>query len=128
MSTPKAITDTIAALKAERGPLAARLDAIDLAVENLGRVYGLSGRPQPMPTPKARPKATTHKVAAKDDTAAAERREALLTFIAKQEQGATISDLRKHAPRMDGKDRSNALYVLKGLGKIKRAGNAWKAA
>jgi len=131
-SAPKAITDTIAALKAERGPLAARLDAIDLAIDNLSRVFGLSGTPQPEPLRVERRK--TRRVwppkskGEREDTAAVERREALLAVIAKHETGATIADLRKHAPKITGKDRSNALFRLKALGKIKRAGNTWKAA
>lgn len=34
MNLSKAVSETIAALRAERVPLAARLDAIDLAIEN----------------------------------------------------------------------------------------------
>jgi len=39
MSVPRFVTDTIAALRAERLPMGARLDAIDLALENLRRVW-----------------------------------------------------------------------------------------
>lgn len=36
---PRFVADTIAALRAERLPMGARLDAIDLALENLRRVW-----------------------------------------------------------------------------------------
>lgn len=36
---PKSVTDTIAALRAERPVVSARLDAIDLALDNLTRVW-----------------------------------------------------------------------------------------
>lgn len=131
MSIPKAITDTIAALKTERGPLAARLDAIDLAIDNLSRVYGLDGAPQPMPLHLERRKTrrpTKATKAPESDGTVAVRCAALLTIIAKAENGATIADLRKATPKMDGKDRSNSLYTLKAKGQIRRAGNTWKAA
>ena len=128
-SAPKAITDTIAALKAERGPLASRLDAIDLAIENLSRVYGLSGIPQPAPLRIERRAVKQAKGSTKGgDSAAVERCEALLTLIRKAENGATIADLRKATPKMEGKDRSNSLHVLKAKGRIRRAGNTWVAA
>lgn len=135
MNTPKAVIDTIAALKAERGPLGARIDAIDLAIDNLSRVYGLHGTPQPLPLNVERRKTrrvwpTKEKAAdaTKVDTASAERCETLLSIIGKAQNGATIADLRKATPRMDGKDRSNSLYVLKAKGRIRRAGNTWVAA
>ncbi len=128
MSTPKAITDTIAALKSERGPLASRLDAIDLAIENLSRVYGIHGKPQPLPLHVERRKSRRVwpvKGKPENDTVAVERCDLLLAIIGKAENGATIADLRKATPKMEGKDRSNSLYTLKAKGKIRRAGNTW---
>jgi len=131
MSIPKAVTDTITALRGERTPLAARLDAIDLAIDNLSRVYGLHGTPQPLPLePRAKggPKLVRRAKAGSDDSEAAARRDVLLTAIGRSEFGLTLAELRKHTPKMDGKDRSNALQALKALGKIRRVGNTWKAA
>lgn len=125
MTAPKAIVDTLAALRSERGPLAARLDAIDLAIENLSRVYGISGTPQPLPMTRLLPKKPR---AVKEDGDAMARRETLLAVIGRADLGLTLSQLRNATPKMDGKDRSNALQSLKALGKIKRDGNAWRAA
>lgn len=114
MKTPhQAIIDTIDALRQERAPLAARLDAIDLAVENLSRVYGINGTPQALPLEE-------------DD--AITRRDSLLRLIRGAARGLTLPELRKATPAMAGKDRSNALQVLKAAKQIKRVKNAWKAA
>lgn len=40
---PKAVADTVTALRDERQTLGARLDAIDLALDNLGRVWPVNG-------------------------------------------------------------------------------------
>jgi len=117
MSTPKAIIDAITELRRERTPLAARLDAIDLAIDNLTRVYGISGIDQRLPID--RPRVVRRKEApVAEDSDASARRDALLSVIGKSDVGLTLSELRKATPKMDGKDRSNA----------QRAGNAWKAA
>lgn len=133
MNPPKAVLETIATLKAERGPLASRLDAIDLAIDNLSRVYGLHGTPQPLPLerrPTERRAGRTPKIVkgAKVTGSAIERREVVLTAIAKSEVGLTLEGLRKITPTMDSKDRSNAIQILKADGKIKRSGNTWVVA
>jgi hypothetical protein len=130
-NAPPSVVAIIAQLRAERSPLAARLDAIDLAIENLGRVYGLHGQPQAQVSerrqqPERREKAGIRLVA--EDGNAVARREQLLTVIGKSPVGLTLSDLRKQTPKMDGKDRSIALQILKAKKQIKRAGNAWIAA
>lgn len=126
MSTPKFITDTLAALRHERGPLSARLDAIDLAIDNLSRAYGLNEKPTPKVLHVERRK---YQRAAKPDApvdlGAALRRDQLLEVIGKTPAGVTLPQLRKALPKIDGKARSNALYQLKAAGKIRRAGNMW---
>lgn len=127
MSTPKSVTDVIAALRAERGPLAARLDAIDLAIDNLSRVFGINGTPQALPL-EAKPerrKKPRLKLSGGGKNDAAQRRDLLLAIIGRSDVGVTISQLRKATPKMDGKDRSNAVQQLKAAGQIKRAGNSW---
>lgn len=124
MAVPKAITETLKTLREERGPLAARLDAIDLAIDNLSRVYGINGAAQPLPFKVHRASA----VKETNGTEAATRRDLLFTVIAKSEVGLTLAELRKATPKMDGKDRSNALQILKADGKIQRKGNAWQVA
>lgn len=108
MSTPKAIIDTIAALKAERGPLAARLDAIDLAIDNLSRVYGLHGTPQPLPLERrvrerrSRPKKAEKATTAVEGvpTPASERRDIILALI---EKFRSRDDAGRH-PAADAED------------------------
>lgn len=124
MSIPKAVSETIAALRTERTPLAARLDAIDLAIENLSRVYGLHGTPQPVPLSKA-PHGRVKPETEPRNTEAQARRDIILALIGKAEYGLTAADLRKGTAKMADKDRSNALSVLRMSGKIKRAGNTW---
>lgn len=136
MSIPKSVTDTIAALKAERGPLAARLDAIDLAIDNLSRVYGLHGTPQPLPLtverrtkerrkPVTKPRAVASATPEKGNSAAAERRDLILALIEKSDVGLTLAEIRKQTAKMDDKDRGNAIQGLRMQEKIRRAGNAW---
>lgn len=62
---------------------------------------------------------------APDATEAAQRRAELLAVIRKQEHGATVADLKRLTPKMDGIARSNELQRLKAAGSIQRAGNAW---
>lgn len=130
-AAPKYVVDCIAAMREERVPLAARLDAIDLAIDNLSRVWGLHGIPQPLPMerrekpPKAAKPTKLHRVDPSDDSGAASRRDLILTTIVRSEVGMTIGELRRALPKIDGKDRSNALYKLKADGAIKRVGNAW---
>lgn len=133
MTTPKAITETIAALRAERGPLAARLDAIDLAIENLSRVYGIAGRPQALPLQERRKRPRRLTLAPDGEKAgrsaeANARRDQIVAALERAAHGLTIKELRKATPKMEDKDRSNSLSVLRVQGKIKRAGNAWVVA
>lgn len=121
MSTPKAITDAIAALKAERQPLASRLDAIDLALENLARAYGVSGDEQQLPYEPQRV------LKRRFGTGRRRWRNGLLAIIEKAEHGLTISELRKATPKLGGVDRSAELQALKSAGKIKRVKNKWQA-
>lgn len=135
MSTPKCVTDTIAALRSERVPVAARLDAIDLAIENLSRAWGIGGEVQTEIAFERRVKRPYKKRASKepqqvdvrlvDGTDAAQRRDVLLGVIAKSEVGLTAAELRKMTPKMAEKDRTNALQLLRMKGAIRRAGNAW---
>lgn len=127
MNLQKSVTNTIAAMRAERGPLAARLDAIDLAIENLSRVYGLHGSPQPAPLKAVRAvrRAPRQTRAPSDGGAASARRDEILTIIGRAAVGSTAADIRKQTPKMDSKARSNALSILKATGRIKRAGNTW---
>jgi hypothetical protein len=123
--TPKYVTDTIAALRQERVPLASRLDAIDLTIDNLSRVYGLHGTPQPLPLAERKPRLVAKGKREDASGEAVERRALLLKVIGDSQVGLTLSDLRKRTPKMDGKARSNALQILKADGAIRRAGNTW---
>lgn len=128
MSIPKSALDTIAALRQERTPLAARLDAIDLAIDNLSRVYGLHGIPQPLPLERRRKVRRQHPKRPNDSPGAEQRREQLLAVIGRVDAGVTLGVLRKQTPQMDGKERSNALQQLRTAGKIRRVGNTWTIA
>lgn len=128
MTTAKAITDVIVALRAERGPLAARLDAIDLAIDNLGRVYGMNSTPPSRPIEERRKK--LRKVQPEAPTLgrsveAIARRDLIVGLIRKSAHGLTGRELRLATPKMDEKGRSNALSILRAKGQIKRAGNVW---
>jgi hypothetical protein len=102
---PKAVLDTLAALQTERAPLAARLDAIDLAMDNLRRVYAAPA------VTEAKPHGG--------------RRKAL---ISRSSSGVTVRELRQGLPHIQGKARSNALSKLKAAGLIRRTGRIWLAA
>lgn len=127
MNTPKCVIDTIAALRAERVPVAARLDAIDLAIDNLSRAWSIGGEVQePIAFERRKqPRIVRSHNAVGDSSEAAERRKEILRLIFESEAGMTAAELRKHTPKMDVKDRSNALSVLKTKGEIRRAGNMW---
>lgn len=130
MAIPKCVTDTIALLRQERAPVAARLDAIDLAIDNLTRVWGVHGVPQALPLERRQkerrvPRRAAATKAAPGDGAALKRREILRAVIHKAPHGITLGDLRKQTAAIDGKDRSNALQQLKVAGEIVRVGNTW---
>lgn len=126
MSMNKSVTEVVAALRAERVPLAARLDAIDLAIDNLCRVFGINGAAQPLPleAPERRKKPRLVR-AAPDGGEAEARRQVLLTVLGRAPVGMTASELRKATPKMESQDRANALTVLKAKKLVKRAGNTW---
>jgi hypothetical protein len=132
MSVPKCVTDAIAMLRAERQPLAARLDAMDLAIDNLNRAWGLtasapvvSERRKVERRKPGRPKLVQPAAAEAVVTDASERRAVLLELIGKAEHGLTFSELCQRTPKMDEAGRRNALTKLREAGQIKRAGNAW---
>jgi hypothetical protein len=129
-------------MQAERAPIAARLDAIDSAIQNVSHIYGLSDDSQtasPQKTEKRKyRRAATRRVARKMTAAeksvsagaggsgdAAVRRATLFDLINKSEVGLSVGELRKATPKMHGQDRLNALQQLKASGEIRRAGNAW---
>lgn len=128
--TPKCVVDTIAALRSERVPVAARLDAIDLAIDNLSRAWSIGGEVQTPIAFERRKQPRLVKPSKADDkepdsTDAAQRRKELLRLIFESEAGMTGAEIRKHTPTMGVKDRSNALSTLKLKGEIRRAGNMW---
>lgn len=129
MSVPKHVIETLATLRSERSPLAGRLDAIDLAIENLSRVWGLGGQAQAtIPFVRHAPLEKASKPngsVASDTSEASARRSVLSDFIRRSESGMTTAELRKHTPKMDPKDRQNALTTLKAKGEIRRVGNMW---
>ncbi len=124
MKTPSYVIETINALRAERPPLGARLDAIDLALDNLVRVWPPT-LTRAAPTRKKAAPPQPIRLVAGDSSAASHRRDVLLAAIGKSDAGLTLAELRKQTPKMDGKDRSNALQQLKAAKQIRRAGNAW---
>lgn len=122
------IASVLADLRSERLAVAARLDAIDLALDNLGRVYGEPVRAvKDKPSKPSKPQAVK-RFSSVTSLDADTRRDQLLTVIKKFDVGVTMAELRKALPNMDGKARSNALQNLKTSGAIRRAGNTWKAA
>jgi hypothetical protein len=137
MAPPKCVTEALAALREARAPLAARLDAIDLAIDNVARVWGVNGAAASPAAVKARRRAGTKRQGApvKRATkaravkvaggAAAERRSTLLALIEKADVGLTHADLCTRTPKMDGVGRRNALNTLRVAGQIRRAGNTW---
>lgn len=130
---PQPVTDTIALLREERVPLAARLDAIDLAIDNLTRLYGIHGAPQPLPfRPEKSGGGGKRRIANRGrvphDNAAQQRRDRILAVLGKTEGGVTIAELRRQTPKMALKDRSNALSILKTKGEIRRSGKLWVCA
>lgn len=135
MTTPKCVIDTLAALRAERVPVAARLDAIDLAIDNLSRAWSIGGEVQTeitferrkLPRIVRRAKANDD-VQHGDESDASVRRKEILGLIFEAEAGMTAAEIRKHTPKMNVKDRSNALSTLKAKGEIRRAGNMWTIA
>ncbi len=120
---PPSVLETMAQLQAARGPLSAQLDAIDLALENLRRVWPVRAGP-----------ATASRVTRRrlrvvaPDSAAAQRRGLLLTAITDATAGLTGSQLRRQFPTISSKDQSNALQKLKAAKQIRRSGQAWVGA
>jgi hypothetical protein len=127
LRTVKGFDELTAILRQTRAGVQARLDAIDLVLENLQRlgpigvVDGALERPQ-----RGRRRRSDRSVKPRSsDSAAEERRQQLHQAIAKAPHGLTVADLRKAFPKMDGKARSNALHYLKHAGYVSRRGNSW---
>lgn len=116
MTTPGWLAPAVKELEQERRVLVARLDALDLALMNLKAIW-----PDPITAP-LRPRVSTKKT----PVAPEERRDLLLAALAHAPHGMTSADLRKVAPEMDSKARSNALHRLRLAGKIRRVGNTWQ--
>ena len=132
-SAPKSILEAITALRAERAPLAEKLDAIDIALKSLSGIW--PSRAPAIVHRKAKTARHTKRdapVQRKDeqeheDGDAAERRTALLAAISKSAMGLTLAELRNLTPKMDPIARGNALQTLKAKQQIRREGNAWVA-
>ena len=131
MSPPKSFTDCLEALRAERAAVQARLDAIELALDNLTRIWEVA--PPRRTQPRKAPRTVARRSVVRrgpvgvvkghpDDV---QRREMLLSVIGRSEVGCTIADLRKATPKMDGAARSRAIQQLKAQRLIRRAGNTW---
>lgn len=143
MKTPSYVREVLTDLAADRHATQSRLDAIDVATENLKRLWGQDDAPiaarhraqnADRRTVARTPKVTNTAAApaltasAGDQGDAAARRELLMNAILKSEFGLTGGELAARFPKMTGQDRRNALQTLKEKGKIRRAGNAWVAA
>lgn len=114
----------MAALQAERQTVAGRLDAIDLAIDSLGRLTASTKAPTRKATKRSATVVKRAPVAESGD--AHERRMVLLDLIRKAgAAGLTTAELRQRGPRMKPGDRQNALQRLKQSGDIKRQGNTW---
>lgn len=119
MTKSDRITDLLADLRIERMALMAKLDAVDLVLDNLARVYDVP--------PTARPARTVRVQQQGEDSDAAGRRATILAFIQGNAGATTLGALRAHTKKMDPKARGNALQQLKLTGRIQRKGNAWVA-
>jgi hypothetical protein len=108
MTPDASVTALIADLHAKRRALQASIDAVDLVLENLARVY-----------PAAAPPGAV-------GSAAAARRAELLELL-RARGGLTMPELRAVTPRMPAPARRNALQVLKVHGAIKRVHRKWVA-
>lgn len=116
-SNPACAEETITALRTERSAVAARLDAIDLALDNLRRLY-----------PESTPAPARHQRRAPASEAATLRRMAIMTAIRQSADGGlTIRQLKAATSTMDGKARSNALMILKAAKQIRRVRGRWLA-
>lgn len=120
MTKSDRIADLLADLRVERMALMAKLDAVDLVLDNLARVYDV-------PAPIARPARTVRVEQQGEDSDAAGRRATILAFIQGNAGATTLGALRAHTKKMDPKARGNALQQLKLTGRIQRKGNAWVA-
>lgn len=124
MRAPKHISEVMDALHQERIVAQAKLDAIELAIDNLSRVWTIDvdaptvSKAKPVPSVEPRRGRPVS-----DDVDS--RNDALFSLIAKSPVGLTNSELRMKTKDMDGKARSNALQRLKLTGRIQRAGNTW---
>lgn len=122
---PDGVASTITALRAQRQCLAAQLDAIDLALENLLRVWPERAVRKVSKPPKTR--LVRRRRVAVNDSGAVERRDRIVAALKGSAVGLRGRELLKTA-QCTGKELSNSLQILKAKGQIKRAGNAWVVA
>jgi hypothetical protein len=113
---PPHVLATIETLEAERAALGPRIDAIELALDNLRRIY--------LPPAAPRPHGGARR--AKPGSAAS-RRDLMLEAIAGT-QGISLGELRKRLPRVDDAALRNGVQVLKKQGRIRLAGKLWVTA
>lgn len=110
---PKFVQDVIDGLHKERLPLASRIDAIDLSLENLRRVWPDDGFEEVSIPPGRRETGS--------------RRATLLVLIGKSAKGLTAGELRAKTPAMSNKERGNDLQRLKAAKEIRRVRGRWVA-
>jgi hypothetical protein len=115
---PPHVLATIEALEAERAALGPRIDAIELALDNLRRIY--------LPPAPARPHGGARR--AKPGSAASRREALLLSIDGGPSSGVSLDELRRAHPKVNDAAIRNALQVLKKQGHIKRAGMLWVTA
>jgi len=115
---PTSVQDTISALREERQRVSARLDAIELSIENLGRVF---------PETTVGVAAPSRQVRVSKDSDAERRREMVLATISRARAGLTGRQVRKGTPGLKSKELSNALQGLKARKQIRRSGKTWVA-
>ena len=115
---PTSVQDTISALREERQRVSARLDAIDLSIENLGRVF---------PQTTVGVAAPSRQVRVNKDSDAERRRDMVLATISRARAGLTGRQVRNGTPGLKSKELSNALQGLKARKQIRRSGKTWVA-
>lgn len=131
---PSHVVETKSMLQTERHVVSARLDALDIAINNLELLWPAvrmtPAKPRSVPARRrtksaVAPRRVAPTKAAGDTSDAAARRELLLDAIVKSEVGLTRGEIQSRFPKMSEQDQRNGLQVLKEKGHIKRAGNSW---
>lgn len=141
MTTPKYVHDAIALLQRERQTAQGQLDAIELCLANLTRIWSLDApevtearvQPERRTYTRRKPKAVTHapepEAGAASETAA--RDEALLVALRRNGGVGTAKELRKAiaskglTEEQVGKAVANSMYRLKQRGLVDRTGHTW---